>query len=320
MLSSVGIQVVLRSWCSTYAIALLFAAAAACVACVTATAQDTEEVAAKPLPTCPADVRGCWATDTEPRHYARFEDGTCMFAAAGSGAQVLRAAYAPGMVYLRMQGQEQTVAVVVKDGLLTLSGGGGSQAYRRLNALPSELNVDPLALGEPKPIPAERVKTIQTDLAQRLLKDQTVRVGRMDSEKMRAVDADNTAYLKTLVTELGWIDVERFGQVTALAAFLIVQHSGDIQLMKAALPEVEKDVKANHLDGGQYALLYDRLQLMTGGKQRYGTQVIQTPTGGIAELEDKEKVDQWRRELGMGPLADYLKSFGSGVNGAVETK
>lgn len=317
MLSNIGIQGVVRC---TSAVALFFVAPAAWLACVSAAGQDTENSAPKPLPACPAEVRGCWATDGVPRWYAKFEDGACIFAAARSGAQVLRAAYVPGTVYLRMLGQEQAAEFVVKDGLLTLSLGGKSQTYRRLDAVPSELNLEPVALGERKPIPAERVKAIQTDLAQRLLKDQAVRMGRKDGEQMRAADADNTVYLKTLVTELGWIDVERFGQATALAAFLLVQHSGDLRLMKAALPEIEKDVKAKHLDGEQYALIYDRLQLMTGGKQRFGTQVIPTPTGDIAELEDREKVDEWRRELGMGPLAEYLKSFSGGGNVKSETK
>jgi hypothetical protein len=168
---------------------------------------------------------------------------------------------------------------------------------------------------------------VQEELAKRLQADQEVRKDLLkgndperlkDPAKLQAmmkVDAANTAYLVGLVKEVGWIDVERFGVEAANAAFLLVQHSGDLPLMVAVLPLIEKDVKTKRLDGEPYALLYDRLQLMLGGKQRYGTQLGANDKDEpvVAALEDRAKVDQYRKELGMTPLADYLKLFESGT-------
>ena len=77
----------------------------------------------------------------------------------------------------------------------------------------------------------------------------------------------------------------------------------------------EKDVKAKRLDGGAYALLYDRLQLMLGEKQRYGSQIGAGPDGltVMLPLEDKSKVDQLRKEMGLEPLAQYVGRFGKDV-------
>ena len=107
------------------------------------------------------------------------------------------------------------------------------------------------------------------------------------------VDAENTRYVKSLVATLGWIDAERFGREAANAAFLIVQHSGDLRLMMAALPEIKKDLKAKRVDPQDYALLFDRIQTSVGEKQRYGTQLGQNEKGELIvfPLEDRKR---WR--------------------------
>jgi hypothetical protein len=169
-----------------------------------------------------------------------------------------------------------------------------------------------VVLGEVGPLPSERVDAISAELARRAAIDQAVRRDPDRRGEMSNVDAENTAWLTGLVREIGWIDAERFGAKTANAAFLLVQHSGDLPLMAAALPEIEKDVRAGRIDAQPYALLYDRLHFMRGGKQRYGTQVVVRDDGSqvVERLEDPENVDERRREIGLGPLADYLKGFG----------
>jgi len=173
----------------------------------------------------------------------------------------------------------------------------------------------PLAFGSRREVGAEERSTIRSELARRREIDQAVRKDARRRAEMGEVDADNTAYLKNVVTDVGWIDVERFGRPAADAAFLLVQHSGDLPLMLAALPEIEKDVRAGALDGQNYALLYDRTQLMTGGKQRYGSQVSQNDAGElvVARLEAPDRVDEFRAKLGLMPLREYLALFGDEV-------
>lgn len=136
----------------------------------------------------------------------------------------------------------------------------------------------------------------------------------MDPElaaEMTRIDEGNTAWLKSICSRHGWIDAGRFGRASAGDAFLLVQHSGDLELMQAALPHIEADVREGSVHGGQYALLYDRVQIHLGRKQKYGSQVRYLEAGGVEPypLEDPEKVDHYRAEMGLGPLSEYLKLF-----------
>jgi hypothetical protein len=172
-----------------------------------------------------------------------------------------------------------------------------------------------LVLGARRTLDERELATIQSELARKRDLDQAVRKDRRRRDEMARVDADNTTYLKSVVTDVGWIDVERFGQAAANAAFLLVQHSGDMPLMMAALPEIERDVRAGKADAQNFALLYDRTQLMSGGKQRYGSQLRENEDGELVvyRLEDPDRVDALRRELGLTPLRDYLALFGREV-------
>jgi hypothetical protein len=64
-----------------------------------------------------------------------------------------------------------------------------------------------------------------------------------------------------------------------------------------------------------YAILYDRLQLNLGCKQRYGRQVAKDSEGQpmVLPLEDASKVEQFRKEIGLPPLAEYLKLASEGL-------
>jgi hypothetical protein len=171
-------------------------------------------------------------------------------------------------------------------------------------------------IGKPGPLPGETVKEIQGELMERVKVDQEVRKDpRLFEEnaaaidRMIKVDRENTQWLKANVSRYGWIDVDRFGAEAAHAAFLLVQHSQDLPLMVAALPLIERDVRAGKLGGEPYALLYDRVQIKQGRKQKYGSQVVEDENGDpvVAPLEDPERVEEYRREMGMLPMDEYLE-------------
>lgn len=179
-----------------------------------------------------------------------------------------------------------------------------------LDIVSEKPDLSPLPLGDStKEIAPQRVAEIKRDLERRVVEDQAVRRQAARRADMSRIDRENTAALRTLVQEIGWIDAERFGREAAGHAFLIVQHSGDLRLMQAALPLIEKDMKRGIGDPQEYALLYDRLQLMQGKPQRYGSQVAVGPLGNpvVLPLEDRSKVEQFRQEIGLFPLANYLE-------------
>jgi hypothetical protein len=127
------------------------------------------------------------------------------------------------------------------------------------------------------------------------------------------VSGENTAYLRSLVLEVGWIDVARFGYPTALAAFLIVQHSMDLALMLAAIPEIEKSTGSMGLISA-YPLLVDRTRLLQGERQIYGTQAGRQADGKplVLPIVDRQNLDEIRGILGMIPptLIEYLRVLG----------
>jgi hypothetical protein len=210
--------------------------------------------------------------------------------------------------------EKRPIEVKVADSMLTLTLADGKQkTYRKLDAVPPELVLQPLKLGQPTELDATRIKEIADELLRRRETDQQVRKDPAKRKDMAKVDADNTAYLIKLVKEVGWIDADRFGAQASHAAFLIVQHSGDLPLMIAGLPAIEKDAKAKKLGDGQpYALLYDRLQLRLGRKQKYGTQIGESPKGElyVLPLVDPAKVEEYRKEIGVSiSLREYLRIY-----------
>lgn len=170
-----------------------------------------------------------------------------------------------------------------------------------------------LALSACATTPATDWSAVRTELAQRVALDQELRGklqlgGEMDMEvvhQMEEVDLDNTAWLKELVEHHGWPTISRVGKEGAQGAWLLVQHA-ELEFQEQCLPLLraalaEKDVSAQHV-----AYLEDRINMRRGRPQRYGTQFTYGANGlEVHPLEDEARVDEWRAEIGLGPLAEY---------------
>jgi hypothetical protein len=278
--------------------------------------QESVPVHAKPL-------LGCWRNEDKDQHsLVQLQADKCLLFEKGR-LQIFTVKYEPGKLVLRSMGKKAVWQFDVKENVLklTMADAMHKLTLRKLDAVPPELELKPLKLAKVGEVPKATVQTIQEEMAKRLKVDQAVRLDPSRMKEMPQVDADNTAFLLQLVQELGWIDVARFGKEAWNAAFLITQHSGHLPLMLAVLPEVEKDFKAGRIEGQPYALIYDRVQLLTGGKQRYATQLGQNEKNEwvILPLENRAKVEDLRRELGLLPLAQYIAYFKK-TNGVKEVK
>lgn len=228
-------------------------------------------------------------------------------------------------------GREELLSFETGGSSLILHERGRAEAIRlrRLEEKPVGIAVEPLHLSPPVPIPEARVRQIERELARRLEVDQDLRRrkppispfpwmesdGLASNEAMLGVmqTAENTGYLRALVLEVGWIDAGRFSFDAANAAFLLVQHSGDLPLMLAALPGIKADAEQGRLDWEPYALLFDRVQLSLGKRQRYGTQLGRGEGGEFEVLPvvDERGLAELRRKAGLLPLAEYVKLFGA---------
>lgn len=291
---------------------------------------------AVPAPSLEGRLAGYWQDDADPSYLVGFEGSLMTTALAGQVRRVARVLGSEGSrLHLCDHGWRSARDVTFgSQGDLVLHDPDDDETrrLRRLGAKPPALVLSPAPVAEPTAISAEKTSEVQRELW-----DRSFPKGRpaprvatetgpawiwqtpprrpkveWSLERFRAIDqrSRDNAYLKALLAEVGWIDVERFGYPTAGNAFLLVQHSGDLPLMLAALPWIKKDVDAGRTEGEDYALLYDRLHLSLEGRQRYGSQVgfDNANQAVVLPLEEPDRIHELRQALGMEPLAQYVEA------------
>jgi hypothetical protein len=111
-----------------------------------------------------------------------------------------------------------------------------------------------------------------------------------------------TERLKVAIAKHGWPGKRIVGLDGANAAWVVAQHADDIAFQAACLARMEPLVKTGEVAGKDYAFLFDRVAIIHGRPQRYGTQF---DGDDLAPLEDPKHVDERRRSVGLGPLAEY---------------
>jgi hypothetical protein len=126
-------------------------------------------------------------------------------------------------------------------------------------------------------------------------------------EAMQAVDADNTAWLKTLVRARGWPGQSMVGAAAADAAWLMAQHADrDPEFQRECLGLLEAAVRQGEASPRNLAYLTDRVLVHEGRTQRYGTQFMHGHDGLVPQpIEDPEGVDELRASVGLEPLSSY---------------
>jgi hypothetical protein len=184
---------------------------------------------------------------------------------------------------------------------------------------------------DPPARPAVKEPALREELARRMKAEQDIRVEVMRLsppnqpqtpqdrqrpevkaafEKMAQIDKDNLAWLKEVVAKHGWPGKSLVGPDGAQGAFLIAQHAvGDLEFMSKCLGLLKEAYQAGDAEGQWVALMTDRLLVLKEKKkQLYGTQLMAKDGKLVPQpIEDEANVDRRRKELGMPPLADYLK-------------
>jgi Family of unknown function (DUF6624) len=128
-------------------------------------------------------------------------------------------------------------------------------------------------------------------------------------ERMNKIDHENADRMKQIVKDFSWPGKSLVGIDGANAAWILVQHADhDRPFQKQCLELLKEAVKKGEATGEQFAYLTDRLRLGEKKKQVYGTQ-IRLAEGKLQPLpiENEADVDKRRKEVGLPPLADYLK-------------
>lgn len=130
-------------------------------------------------------------------------------------------------------------------------------------------------------------------------------------ERILEKDHSNQAVVSRILDERGWLGADVVGGKGNQTLFLVIQHAAlDMQLKY--LPLMREAASDGRLRASNLALLEDRIALRQGKRQRYGSQIGYDPELGnfLSPLEDPDRVDEWRAEVGLGPIADYVARWG----------
>jgi hypothetical protein len=124
-------------------------------------------------------------------------------------------------------------------------------------------------------------------------------------------DSVNLIRITKILDSVGYPSVKSVGSDAARTVFLVIQHS-DLKVQERYFNVLKKAVDDGNLHPANFALLEDRIALRQGKKQVYGSQVgadMKTGKYYVLPLEDPDKVDQRRMNIGLQPLSDYVKQW-----------
>ena len=127
-------------------------------------------------------------------------------------------------------------------------------------------------------------------------------------EVARRVDEENTKRLGEIVDRHGWPTFSLVGKDGAKAAWILVQHADHAPRFQRKCLDLMSRAPRDQIFGDDLAYLTDRVLLAEGKKQVYGTQF--TLVDGKCRprpLEDEANVDRRRKDVGLPPLAEYLR-------------
>lgn len=121
--------------------------------------------------------------------------------------------------------------------------------------------------------------------------------------RVKEIDRKTTARVKEVIAKQGWPGKTLVGQEAAHAAWLLIQHAdADRAFQQQCLALIEKAADAGEATKADFAYLYDRVAVAENRPQRFGTQY---KDGKPAPIEDEARVDERRKAIGLGTMADY---------------
>lgn len=140
----------------------------------------------------------------------------------------------------------------------------------------------------------------------------TDKTGKRDSlnKVFRQITVSNSGIIKNIFEKYGYLNYDMVGKDASNNFWLIVQHAdNDVAFQRAVLAKMKIEVDRKNANGRNYAYLIDRVNINTGNAQIYGTQMAYKPDGTPVpkNLADPDNVDKRRKEVGLEPLADYIK-------------
>ncbi len=125
--------------------------------------------------------------------------------------------------------------------------------------------------------------------------------------EMEEVHRRNAGRLRAIVGDIGWPGRSAVGEDGAHAAWRILQHAiGEPELMRGMLPALAQATAAGEASRSDLAMLEDRIRVLEGRPQRYGTQYDWDEAGmwmvPVGTVEDPASIDVRRKAAGLAPM------------------
>jgi hypothetical protein len=167
----------------------------------------------------------------------------------------------------------------------------------------------PVLSSEKKEVPVQYPE-IASEIEQMAKLDQEMRHEwiKGNFERGSEIDREHTAKMHKIVDKIGWPTFSKVGERPSHDAWLLVQHAiHDIPFMQKCfeLMNAEPESETNAADK---AMLYDRLQVLQGRPQKYGTQFERDENGNqvVKPIENLELANELRRSVGLQTIEEDL--------------
>lgn len=127
--------------------------------------------------------------------------------------------------------------------------------------------------------------------------------------EMQRNDSINQIDVFDILDSYGWPSSEIVGG-SNFAIWEVIQHTS-LEAIEKYLPLFHKAATDNELNKSFVAMMEDRCDMWRNRPQKYGTQLIRNDNGENVpyNLLDPEKVDEWRKEMELPPIKDYLEQM-----------
>lgn len=118
----------------------------------------------------------------------------------------------------------------------------------------------------------------------------------------KVVNAELLKEIKQITDSIGWPKISEVGVEFSMAPFMVVLHSGDLEVMRYYLKMIRKSVRKQDALPMTYAYLIDRIRLREKRKQLYGTQM--TALGKYVDINsvtNVRNINKRRERMGLSP-------------------
>jgi len=142
----------------------------------------------------------------------------------------------------------------------------------------------------------------------RQIRDQLLRAGQLNDgyhPLMEAVHQENALELDKITDQIGYPSAAQVGKEASQAAWVIIQHAiGQPAFMKKCLGQLKRSVDQGEGNAVHMAYLQDRVLVLEGKKQLYGTQFDWDENGQMSPqpYDNLYEVNRRRQSSGLNKL------------------